>query len=115
MFKASLGNFPSLPKATHREVATQGKEPPLAGLPETFHGKALAWTWPGHLDPWRCVSCGRPQAEYLGRRDVEAVLCGRCFMILADDSPEVEDPLTPEERALVTQRKRRREAKERGR
>ncbi len=85
--------------------------PPLSGLPETFHGKPLAWTWPGTLDPWRCVCCGRVQAEYLDRKDVEAVLCGRCFMILADDAPEAEDPLSPEERAAVTQRKRRHEAR----
>ena len=62
--------------------------PPLAGLPEAFTGQPLAWTQ-GPLDRDQCVCCGLHQE--IGR-DVQAILCGRCSLILSNGAVRMEKP-----------------------
>ncbi len=111
MFKASLATSIGGVSLT-RSSTTVLREPPILGVPPIFRDKSLAWTT-RTLQPWQCVSCGRPQAEHLERKDIQALLCSRCAMILADASPEAEDPLSPEDRAAFTHRNRRRETRQR--
>lgn len=105
ILRASLGTLPKRVKDTATHVAAR-PDPPIAGVPESHNGRALAWTL-RKLEPWECVSCGLPQKEYMKRKTVEAVLCGRCAMILADAAGPQEDPLLPEERAVMNRRKAR--------
>ena len=75
--------------------------PPLAGLPETVNGKSLAWAQ-GNLEREQCVSCGVLQVI---REDVQAILCGRCSLILSQGTVHMPKP---RQTTLLFQAKNRR-------
>jgi hypothetical protein len=85
--------------------------PPLAGLPSAIHGHPIAWARPGGVKRHECVCCGQPQAV---DRDVSAVLCGRCALLLSDAYADMPRPRgTPEDVQRVN-RRRFREQRRRG-
>ena len=77
--------------------------PPIAGLPRAVGGKPLAWTKPGYLGSTQCAGCGQPY-HYKSIHPnwgilPTAVLCGRCSLVLADQSGPQVVHLSPEEQA----------------
>ncbi len=92
-------------KAQTQPRAKPTLAPPLAGLPRAVKGKPLAWVT-RELGPNDCAACGLPQNhDGVGQ---QAILCGRCLMVIADTMGPQVVHLSPEERYALNRAEARR-------
>lgn len=72
---------------------------PMAGLPDKIGDTVLAWA----KGLKGCCACGRTVFPS------EVLLCGRCCVLLADGAGPQRIQITPEERARIVRRQRRKQ------